>query len=515
MAPAAPPQPRRVEALRTTAELCREYEKAESLGHPRSWVLKHGSEHAADWKARAEAGDADAALLYSLALDAGAGAEPNPRAGTVWLEKAADGKQRFAMFELAKAHIHSKRVGIVSDRATGLSWLTKSAEADCDEARLLWLVLSLGSHRDAALSEPQMKAIVEEQLKGGNTVTMRLAAELHHREVLGYERDPAKSLQWLEKAAAAKSTSAMLDLGAAHLEGRFGCKPDPAEAARWFDRAVENGGCDARSAVAARLLSKPKGVERAQEKALRLLEEAADAGDLDALRTLGLQHGIGGEFGTDVKKALPYLRRAADRGDTAAMVSMALYLHLQFDADRAVMKKWREESREWLEKAARKDDTDAMMELFTRHARGGDAEKDEKKAVSWLRDAARLKDGKAVYRLAEVYAKGQFGVPRATKEAERLLREGAGLGSADCMYELGYAMLSAGTAVDFLQQNSGYHLLKRAAELGHAEAQYRMGLAHAAGGRGVAKDADLARAWLELASKQGHAQAKVALADLK
>ena len=512
---ASPQQPQPAEAPRTAAELSREYEKAYELGHPRSWVLKHGSEHAADWKARAEAGDADAALLYSLALDAGAGVEPSPRAGTVWLEKAADGKQRFAMFKLAKAHIHSKRVGIVSDRATGLSWLTKSAEADCDEARLLWLVLSLGSHRDAALSEPQMKAIVEEQLKGGNTVTMRLAAELHHREVLGYERDPEASLQWLKRAAASKSTYAMLDLGTAYLEGRFGCKTDPAEAVRWFDRAVENGGSDARFAVALQFLDNPEGIDRAKEEALKLLEEAADAGDLDALRTLGLQHGIGGHFGPNVKKGLAYLRRSADRGDAAAMIDMARYLLLQFDPDRAVMKKWLEESHEWLEKSASKDDTNAMMELFTRHTQGRDAEKDEQKGLAWLRDAVRLKDGKALYRLAEVYAKGQFGVRRDPKEAEKVLREGASLGSADCMYELGYAMLSTGTALDFIQQNNGYHMLKQAAELGHAEAQYRMGLAHASGGRGVVKDVDLARAWLKRAAKQGHAAAKAALAELK
>lgn len=73
VAPVAPPQPQPVEAARTVAELGREYEKAYELGHPRSWVLQHGPEHAADWKAKAEAGDADAALLYSLALDAGRG----------------------------------------------------------------------------------------------------------------------------------------------------------------------------------------------------------------------------------------------------------------------------------------------------------------------------------------------------------------------------------------------------------------------------------------------------------
>lgn len=401
------------------------------------------------------------------------------------------------------------------DKSAGLSWLKKSAEAGCDEARTLWLLLSLMGYRDAALSEPRMKAIVEEQLKNGNTVMMRLAADFHHREALGYKRDPGASLQWLQKAAASKSTYAMLDLGTAHLEGRFGCKTDPAEAVVWFDRAVENGGCDARFAVASRLLDKPGGIERAKEKALKLLEEAADAGDLDAMRTLGLQHGVGGKFGPNVKKGLAYLRRSADRGDTAAMVDMAQYLLLQFDPNRAVMKKWLEESHEWLERAARKDDTDAMMELFTRHTRGRDAEKDDEKGVSWLRSAARLNDGKALYRLAEVYAKGQFGVRRDAKEAETFLREGAALGSADCMYELGYAMLSTGTALDFIQQNNGYHMLKQAAELGHAEAQYRMGLAHAAGGRGVVKDVDLARAWLERAAKRGHTAAKSALAELK
>jgi len=163
-----------------------------------------------------------------------------------------------------------------------------------------------------------------------------------------------------------------------------------------------------------------------------------------------------------------------------------------------------------------------------------------------------LKNGKALYRAAEVCAKGQFGERKDPKAAEKLLREGAKFGSVDCMFEIGFTMFSLATAADFGVENNGYAMMRQAADLGHVEAQYQVGLAHLKpdrsdedrvrddvndlmsrqtgefhvkewftdkasksirGKRG--EDAKNARAWLELAAKQGHAQAKAVLAELK
>lgn len=591
--PATSPQPaapRVAEKPKSVAEQAAEYEKASELGHPRSWVLKHGSKHAADWKAKAEKGDADAALLYSAALDCGAGVVPDRREGTAWLKKAAEGAQPYAMLLWGFAHYeHPPRIGVNWDRDAGFKWIKQSIEAGCGEAKRAWVALLKANYgpafRDAFELEVVMKefaevesnrlvakaadtadkleavkpvivermaqTVIANQLKLNSPKMMHQVVSLHQSEALGFAKNDEAVRALLTKAAEQQSTDSCLVLGDAHLSGKYGFAHDAAEAVTWFDRAVAVGGCDARVAVAKIYLDQPKGIDKPLEKALALLEAAAAEGDLEATRTLGKEHGPAGRLSKDNRKGVGYYRRLADLGDTTGMVALARRIVLEPPADPAERKNREGESTHWLEKAAARDNAAAMVELFTRHTTGKYAEKDEKKGLIFLRDAARLKDGKALYRLAEVCAKGQFGSPEDGRSAEKFLREGINAGSTDCMFQLGFTTFRTTTSLDFTAENSGYWMMRQAADLGHAEAQYQVGLSHMKrdgsdrgsverdvndlmsrptgefrlkgffeessesirGKRG--EDPKAARAWLERAAKQGHAKAKAALAELK
>lgn len=406
--------------------------------------------------------------------------------------------------------------------------------------------------------------VIANQLKSNSPKMMHHVVRLHQTEALGFAKNDEAVRGLLTKAAEQQSTDGRLVLGDAYLFGKYGFTPDAAKAATWFDRAIAVGGCDARYAVARLYLGRPEGVDKPLEKALRLLEESAAEGDLDAIRMLGKEHGPGGRLSDDDEKGIEYLNRLVKRGDTPGMVAFARRLSASAEKDpegrvlltdistlRVTKATRAAESNLLLSVAAKRDNASAMMDLFTRYTTGKHAKMDEGMGLAYLRSAADLKDGPALCRLAEVYARGQHGVTEDPKEAVRCLREGIAVGSPECTFELGFATFRSATSFDFTDANLGYWAMRQAADWGHTEAQYQVGLSHlkpttsrreeaesdvaelqsrptgefhikglfepdtgsVRGKRG--EDLKAARAWLELAAKQGHAKAKAALAELK
>lgn len=94
------------------------------------------------------------------------------------------------------------------------------------------------------------------------------------------------------------------------------------------------------------------------------------------------------------------------------------------------------------------------------------------RALAWLRKAAALGHGEAQYRLAAVYERGAYGVPRDAIRAAAWL--------------------------------------ERSAQQGFAEAQYALGMRYAEG-RGVPRNPLAALAWILRAARSGHPEAVQAL----
>jgi TPR repeat protein len=92
-------------------------------------------------------------------------------------------------------------------------------------------------------------------------------------------------------------------------------------------------------------------------------------------------------------------------------------------------------------------------------------------------------------------------------------KEAAHKGNARAQFDLAlmYARGTNGVAHD---EKTAFHWFHKAARNNHVEAKFYMGLSFEQG-RGVKKQASLARYWFKLASKSGHRQAMAHLASIE
>jgi TPR repeat protein len=268
------------------------------------------------------------------------------------------------------------------------------------------------------------------------------------------------------------------------------------------------------------------GVNRDANEAARWLRSAAQAGHLEAQAAFGSLQAENG----DPAEAVKWLRTAADRGSTDAMLNLGA-----FYADHGGATAGAAESLSWYQKAAEGGHAGASRALAEIYARGKGVPTNPVQALEWYRRAAELGDSESRFILGRVEAvtaavaddpekalawwrgeaeKGDIGagialsmiavrartMPEDSDDTARWSLLLSGLRGAEAYVVRGF-MLENGIAVnrDFTAAAACY---RRAAELGHALGEYRLGKMYAEG-RGVAKDPDEARKWLDLAAAQG------------
>jgi len=309
----------------------------------------------------------------------------------------------------------------------------------------------------------------------------------------GTEADPAKALHYYRLAAEQGYAKAQYRLGLAYLEGLPGLPPDPGQGHRWLARAAAQGHVEAQyrlgraliddgqaqegaqwliTAAAgghreaqyhtARLFLRGAGVPPDPIEAQRWMEEAAAQGHLPAARELAelLLSGAAGPPRPD--QALRWLRWAAERGDAeAALVIARLYDGndgLPADPAKALT---------WYRRAAQAGVRAAYAPLV-RHllAQGRGAE-----AEPWLERLARGGDANAALTLARLRLDLRHGAPGVAADPARAV-----------------------------------WWLTRAAEGHDAQAAYVLGRLYLEG-RGVTRNARLARRWLEAARAGGERRA--------
>lgn len=118
-----------------------------------------------------------------------------------------------------------------------------------------------------------------------NTSAMLNLANLY-TQGQGVEADPARAVQWLEKAAALGDSRAQFELGLAHENG-IGVARDPRAAAGWFRRAAEQGDKEAQFNLAVMLATDygagpGESTPEQRTEAVAWLKKAAAAGHPDA-----------------------------------------------------------------------------------------------------------------------------------------------------------------------------------------------------------------------------------------
>lgn len=135
--------------------------------------------------------------------------------------------------------------------------------------------------------------------------------------------DPQAALEWYSKAAEARNSDAMVNVGQMLAGGRGVAAPRLPEAAEWFSKAADLGNPKAKFLLA-ECFFYSKGVTRDPKRAVELLRSAADAGDPGAMNMLGdlSARGVPGVLAIDRSEAKELFERASAAGHADAQANL-------------------------------------------------------------------------------------------------------------------------------------------------------------------------------------------------
>jgi TPR repeat protein len=223
---------------------------------------------------------------------------------------------------------------------------------------------------------------------------------------LGLRADAARALDHYERAIAARSEVAEVNLIGLVASGALGAPHWPALQDRL--QVLAGAGTHGAAAMLAEMLATGRAGDVQPERARALVEAAAEAGDARAMRLMGwlLMQGVGGPADAGAGRAL--LERAARAGDAAAATDLGL-LHRDGGAGLAPEIS---SARGWFERAALAGDGWGATHLARLLSDGDPAVPD---------DPARALD---LYRAGDAR-----GVPAATHGLAIALWDGLGTGS--------------------------------------------------------------------------------------
>ena len=274
------------------------------------------------------------------------------------------------------------------------------------------------------------------------------------------------AVQYLQKAADQGETNAMVNLGAAHIEGR-GCPKDLAKARSLLEAAANAAGDDDAAQLLSRMdkpAQQPTAAERVERRRkvpsaeVQALLAKAEAGDADAQHKLSRMYDEGsGGVEVNPTQALRWLRRAAEAGHMSAQYDLgAIYYsglsHLQQDYAQAVR---------WYTRAAEAGNTNAQRHLSTLHFRGDGVPKDERLATMWMKRAADAGSPEARFAYGKMLQCGS-GVEKDEVLAVEYFEKAVAGGDSNAMFRLGIALCEGkGTQRDWRR---GRSLVAAAAE---------------------------------------------------
>jgi len=330
------------------------------------------------------------------------------------------------------------------------------------------------------------------------------------------------------------------EIGVKYRYGR-GVEKDYKEAVKWFGSAASKG-----HAVAQRDLGtmyrRGLGVKKNDEEAAKWFRLSANQGYMKAQRDLGIAHQFGRGVPKDEIEAARWYRKAADQGEKKAQTNLAFLYKTGLGIPQNL-----EEAIKWYRKAADQGSSTAQKNLGVLYQFGKGVEEDHVEAVKWYRMSAEQGNLKAQENLGFMYTNA-LGVKMDYEEAARWYFKAATRGSARAQNVLGLMYQSGSgvgenfgraikwylkalnhrykktyTSIDSLIKEGPENvreykdlviILKKLADQGNARAQNSMGLIYRFG-KGVDKDRVLAEEWFKKAIKQGRAEAKVNLAEMR
>lgn len=231
------------------------------------------------------------------------------------------------------------------------------------------------------------------------------------REGWGTRKDPAEARIWFEKARAQGLGVASLNLAMYAMRG----EGEPVDLSNAFKLASEGAerGNDAAALSAAAMAWQGQGTPVDRTRALRWYRFAADHGNVEAARWIGAQYLAGTEVPRDEALGLHYLSLATNAGDPGSSVTLGAYLT---ERGQSLSGKT---GVEWLETAAKRRVPAAYGALGYTYVRGSTVKQDSAAALNWFSQGAQLGDPASQAWLCSTYAYGIQGVQRRPDYAAR------------------------------------------------------------------------------------------------
>jgi TPR repeat protein len=295
-------------------------------------------------------------------------------------------------------------------------------------------------------------------------------------------RDPAEAVRWLTRAAEQNDTQAQQSLASIYLagfqkerldQGLFAetvtSHADFSTALQWALRGAEAGSVSCQ-ALAGYIYTMAPGALRDTAKAEHWYSKAAAQGSPQA--HLGLGIGLLQNATTDEPTfaGVEHIRTAAE----ADLPDAHYYLAAIYERGIGVLPDL-ERAASHYGKAANGGVNNARAKYGLMLLRGIGIKQNKVEGETWLRRAALAGDGEAAFIVADIYAKGEDGLPPAYTEAAQWFR--------------------------------------MAAEAGNKAAARALAILHLTGA-GTPRDADEAAKWFRLAAEAGDPIAQADLAEL-
>jgi TPR repeat protein len=359
----------------------------------------------ARWIKAAENGNADTRYHLGLMYAQGLGLEPNLGEAARWYALAAG--QGHAKAQLALASLLEAEGSPKALECYQLAAEAGLAGAQCALGRL---------YRDGGF-------VIRDPLKSQQWFA-RAADQGWPEALLALSQlldsdTAALTFDYCRRAAEGGDVQAMLAL-AKKLEQGTGCARDLFQAFYWYEKAARAGNIEAACSTGVALF-KGIGVKKDLEAALKWLTQAAEEGDARAQWSLSSLFASGGEgVSRDLKQAFVWCERAAEQGFVAAQSNLGLLYAL---SDRPA------QAAECWQKAAEKDDPEALYNLALAKLKGQGVSADANGAFALLINAAEQGVTAAQSRAGLMYATGE-GVAQDSVEAHKWFEVAASQGDA-------------------------------------------------------------------------------------
>lgn len=304
---------------------------------------------------------------------------------------------------------------------------------------------------------------------------------LLYKDGLGVIRSKKRSVELLIMSSKQDFAPAMFDLAMEYLDDEWQGKLQE-RGIELLKKAAGQGFAKA-EAFLGYLTLEGKGMDKDEHKAFEMFENAASKGNKEAMRSLGFCYMRGQGVAEDKEKSSEWFKRAYEAGCDDCR-EWAEITEGDLDKLKEMLKgggiKEDFEFKAKVEKGAKEKNPEALYELAYFYLTGKAGEilthdRDDKKGIRLLKEAAHLGNSKAAFDLGCIHKNGNAGVtPDATKSFQ-WFEKAAEMGNVK-------AMVNLGITLNFRNQyNESHKWLEKAAETGDPTAMGILSIDYAYG----------------------------------